>query len=324
MASTPLPEHCFLGKKSLPFGMTFDIRQLNAFLSVVQHGTLGRAAQTLNITQPALSRTIRRLEDQVGAPLFERYATGMMLTSFGQALLPHATLLQRQAEQATEEINALRGLSRGTIRVGAVASAVSLVLPMAIGRVLAQWPNLQVHIVEGVGDLLTDALLNHDIDLAIGVSMPDTTDICVIPDCEWHDISQIIAAATHPLRKRARLRLEDTQGHKWVLPPRGTAPFDELMHQFASRGLPSPDIVVETRSIIAIKSMVAHAGFLSWMPHPMFEAERGAGLVDALSIPGAALQRRLMVFRRTKGILPQPAIKLLDELRLMWGSPPTR
>jgi len=297
--------------------MTYDIRQLNAFLAVVQHGSLGRAAQRLNITQPALSRTIRRLEEQIGAPLFERYATGMMLTNFGQALLPHATLLQREAEQAAEEINALRGLSRGTIRVGAVASAVSLVLPVAIGRVLALWPKLQVHLVEGVGDLLTDALLRHDIDLAIGVSMPDTADICVIPDCEWHDTSQIIAAAGHPLRQRARLRLEDTLDHKWVLPPRGTAPFDELTHLFASRGLPAPDIVVETRSIIGIKSMVAHAGFLSWMPQPMFEAERGAGLVDTLAIANAGLQRRLMVFRRTQGILPQPAVKLLDELRSM-------
>ena len=124
--------------------MTYDIRQLNAFLAVVQHGSLGRAAQRLNITQPALSRTIRRLEEQIGAPLFERYATGMMLTNFGQALLPHATLLQREAEQAAEEINALRGLSRGTIRVGAVASAVSLVLPVAIGRVLAD-PSAQAY-----------------------------------------------------------------------------------------------------------------------------------------------------------------------------------
>jgi len=302
--------------------MTFDIRQLNAFLAVVQHGSLGRAAQTLNVTQPALSRTIRRLEDQIGAPLFERYSTGMMLTSFGQALLPHATLLQREAEQATEELNALRGLARGTIRVGAVASAVSLVLPIAIGRVLAQWPNLQVHVVEGVGDLLTDALLTHDIDLAIGVSMPGTTEISVVPDCEWHDTSQIIAAASHPLRKRARLKLEDTVDHKWVLPPRGTAPFEELTRLFASRGLPLPDVVVETRSIIAIKSMVAHAGFLSWMPQPMYEAERAAGMADTLHIPGVGLQRRLMVFRRSKGILPQPAVKLLDELRLIAAEGP--
>src|SRR5436309_15343394 len=95
--------------------MTFDLRQLNAFLAIVSTGSLGRAAETLHVTQPALSRTIRRLEEQVGAPLFERYSKGMQLTAIGSALLPHAVLLQREAEHATEEINAMRRLAKGTI-----------------------------------------------------------------------------------------------------------------------------------------------------------------------------------------------------------------
>ncbi len=300
--------------------MTYDIRQLTAFLTVVHHGSLGRAAQTLNITQPALSRTIRRLEAQVGAPLFERYSTGMVLTNFGEVLLPHAMVLQQEAAQAAEELNALRGLARGTIRVGAVASAVSRVLPMAIGRVLADWPKLQVHIVEGVGDLLTDALLKREIDLAIGVSIPENDEICVIPDCAWHDTNYIIAAGTHPLRKQNKIQLQDTLAHKWVLPPQGTAPFTEVMQLFAAHALPLPDIVVETRSIISSKSLVTHANFLSWMPDPMYEAERRAGLVDALPIAGIAQARRLMVFRRSRGLLPQPAIKLLDALRQIAGA----
>jgi DNA-binding transcriptional LysR family regulator len=81
--------------------MTLDLRQLNAFLTIVSAGSLGRAADMLHITQPALSRTVRRLEQQVGAPLFERHSKGMQLTAVGSALLPHATLLLREAEHAT-------------------------------------------------------------------------------------------------------------------------------------------------------------------------------------------------------------------------------
>ena len=116
--------------------MPLDLKQLNAFLTIVATGSHGRAAETLHVTQPALSRTVRRLEEQIGAPLFERHATGMQITAIGTALLPHATLLQREAEQAVEEINALRGLSKGAIRVGAVGSIACLVLPQAIGAVL--------------------------------------------------------------------------------------------------------------------------------------------------------------------------------------------
>ena len=74
--------------------MAFDLYQLNAFTTVVETGSLGRAALALNVTQPALSRTIKRLEEHVGAPLFERHSKGMQLTDIGRALLPHATLLQ--------------------------------------------------------------------------------------------------------------------------------------------------------------------------------------------------------------------------------------
>ena len=70
--------------------MTFDLRQLRAFTTIVSAGSLGRAAEVLHVTQPALSRIVKRLEDEVGAPLFERHSKGMQLTAIGQALLPHA------------------------------------------------------------------------------------------------------------------------------------------------------------------------------------------------------------------------------------------
>ena len=115
--------------------MPFDLRQLRAFTTIVSAGSLGRAAEVLHVTQPALSRIIKRLEDEVGAPLFERHSKGMQLTVIGQALLPHATLLQHEADYAREEIDAMRGLAKGTIRVGAVGSIASYVLPLAVGTV---------------------------------------------------------------------------------------------------------------------------------------------------------------------------------------------
>src|SRR5437762_3912504 len=140
MRTRPLIEYCLFGQKALLLRMTFDLRQLKAFTTIVASGSLGRAADALHVTQPALSRTIKRLEDELGAPLFERHAKGMQLTAVGSALLPHATLLQREAEHAREEIDAMRGLAKGTIKVGAVGSIACLVLPLAVGRVTKAWP----------------------------------------------------------------------------------------------------------------------------------------------------------------------------------------
>jgi DNA-binding transcriptional LysR family regulator len=295
--------------------MDLDRRQLSAFLAIATHGSLGRAAEVMHITQPALSRTVKRLEAQVGAPLFERNSKGMLLTAVGDTLLPHAALMARVAEHAAEEVNALRGLAKGTIKVGGIASAVGLILPLAIHRVLTDWPNLQAKIIEGVWDRLAEALTKHEIDIALGVATVESDDIVPIADCTWEDRSYVVAATDHPLRQKPQLQLADVVDQRWACTPRGTAPFIHMQQTFAAHGLACPNVVVETRSIITLKSLMIHAGFVCWMAGPMFEDDRRAGLIDALPVPDFGATRTLTAFRRRDGILPGPAMKLLDELR---------
>jgi DNA-binding transcriptional LysR family regulator len=296
--------------------MTFSLQQLHAFTTIVESSSLGRAAEVLHVTQPALSRTIKRLEEELGAPLFERHSKGMQLTAIGEALLPHATLLLHEADNAREEIDAIRGLAKGTIRVGAVASIATLVLPLAVSGVLARWPNLRVQIIEGVWDRLADSLLKQEIDLALSMAVPDTDEIAAIADCCWEDTSHVVAALDHPLRaKGGGLSLADTLGEQWCVPPRGTGPFEHMQRVFAEHGLPMPEIAVETRSITVLKSLVTRAGFLSWMAAPMYDTESAAGVFDTLPIPGLVARRTLTAFRRRQGILPRPALMLLEQLR---------
>ena len=108
----------------------------------------------------------------------------MLLTPIGEALLPHARLLQREADSAIDEINALRGLAKGTIKVGAIGSVASLVLPLAIGRVLQRWPNLRVRSSRACGTGWR-ALAGHEIDLALDVEQPESDEIAPIADCRW-------------------------------------------------------------------------------------------------------------------------------------------
>lgn len=323
MAQSVLPMNCFIWKKSLHFGMPLDSRQLAAFVAIATHGSLGRAAEAMYITQPALSRIVKRLEDELGVALFERNSKGMRLTSFGEALLPRATLMQQESLRATEEIQAMRGLSKGTIRVGAIGSIASSILPLAIQQVLTRWPNLRIEVVEGVWDRLADALLMHEIDIALGTHIEDSDDICSIADCRWTDTSYVVASADHELREQAQLSLADTVNQRWAMVPRGTAPYEDMRRMFGQHGLGLPNIVAETRSIVVLKSLVINAGFLSWMPAPMYEVERRAGLIDALPIEGAHAARTLTAFRRREGLLPGPATKLVEELRSIAQTPRT-
>ena len=293
--------------------MTFDLGQIESFATLARAGSLGRAAAALHVTQPALSRRIQRLEREIGAPLFERHSKGMTLTDIGAAFLPHAALLKTEAERAREEIDALRGLSKGVARIGVVASVASSTLPQAIDRVLSTSPQLRFEVVEGVWDLLSEALVNRQIDLAFAADAEESDEIVAAPLGAWSDTTVLVAAADHPLRE-GELSFARIAAERWALPPRGAPPYRQLEAVFAAQGLGLPEIAVETRSITMLKSLVLSSGFLSWMAEPMFEAERRAGLMAALPLPGARVERRLSAFRRRRGILPGPAARLLKAL----------
>lgn len=214
----------------------------------------------------------------------------------------------------------MRGLAKGVIKVGAVGSIASLVLPMAIACVLEKWPNLRVEVIEGVWDRLVEGLLAYEIDLALCTSGIETEDVAALSDCSWTDRSFVVAATDHPLRSKRGLRLDDTLTQRWALTPKGTGPYAHMQETFRARGLPMPAIAVETRSVTVLKSLVARCGFVSWMAEPMYDTESKAGVIDALDIEGLDAQRTLTAFRRRRGTLPTPAVKLLDELRHLTGS----
>src|SRR3954462_12317764 len=185
--------------------MALDPRQLRAFLAIVRCGSLGLAAESLHITQPALSRIVRRLEDQLGVQLFERRTTGMELTTFGQALLPHATVLSEEAAVALEQIKSLRGLGHGTLRVGAVGSIAVTLLPAVLERMLSQWPKLHIQITEAVEDVLEVALTHNTGGFAISGTIPDSDEIMQGAEAKFVDRYSVISAANHPLQKRRGL-----------------------------------------------------------------------------------------------------------------------
>ncbi len=295
--------------------MALDPRQLRAFLAIVRTGSLGLAAETLHVTQPALSRIVRRLEAQLGVPLFERRTTGMELTSFGHALLPHATFLAEEASLAIEQINSLRGLGQGTIRIGAVASVAIMVLPAVLERMLTKWPNLHVQVLEGVEDVLTVALTSNAIDVVISGPIPESEEIVQVGVHTFMDRYSVICSAANELQHRTDLSIHDIIHIPWVMPPAEAEPRRQFIALINRLGVAPPRVVVETRSPSVIKAMVAKTHFLGWLPEPLFAAERAAGLIRALTVKEMAPQRRFFVYRRRRNFMPPPVVKFLEALK---------
>jgi DNA-binding transcriptional LysR family regulator len=295
--------------------MIKDLGQLQAFLTIIQTGSLGRAAESLCVTQSALTRIIQRLEDQIGAPLFERHTRGMTLTSYGLALKPYATYLVAESKNAVAEMEALRGLRKGVVRIGAVPSALETILPEAIDQLLEQWPGLQISIAEGITDELAVMLLKNEIDLAVALSLPESEHVALVTESGWQEGCHIVAALGHRLHAKDGLRLDDVLQEKWVLPPRRMGPREEWQQLFLGKGIVPPSPSVETSSVGAMRSLVSRCGFLSWLPDALLTSEAAANAIRPLMIEGAHVPRHFSVYRRRHGILSPPALKLIDELR---------
>ncbi len=295
--------------------MTFHPRELQTFLAIERCGSIGRAALELGLTQPAVSRSIKRLEEDLGVALFERLPTGMALTAYGRVFKPYAELLSAEATHAVDAIDALRGLKKGVLRIGAIGSAVSTVLPEAVRDLYRHHPHLSVKILEAIEDVLVDALVAGDIDLALVVTPVEDERIALIREYALGDSFQVVARSEHPLHAQASVELADLLRYPWIAPPPSSSVTARTWEVFAKHGLAMPEVVVETRSITALRSILLCSDFVACIPKALVATEVAAGLVRPFPFEYAQWQRNFFLLRRRRGLLPPPAMAFLGILK---------
>lgn len=162
-----------------------DVRAIEYFVAVAECGTVRGAAARLGISQPALTKAIRRLEDEVGVVLFDRQTCGVRLTVYGCSLLRHARNLQASLKEARDEIAALRAGVAGRIRIGAGPSWERSVLPQAIACFTAGQPGVQIHVQGGADDTLKSQLRVGELDFVLAAT-PDAPQL--EPDFDWRPL----------------------------------------------------------------------------------------------------------------------------------------
>jgi DNA-binding transcriptional LysR family regulator len=292
--------------------VSLDQRQLLAFVAVVDSGSVGRAAERVNISQPALSRLVRAMEHRLGVRLFDRVTTGMALTEAGEAFLPHARLLVAELSEATDLIDEIKGLKRGQVRLGAVSSVTSTFLPDAIHRFQSCEPGLLVRIHEADTDTLLSQLLKREVDLVIAAELR-VAGIEAIARLEFADHFTVVCSHQHPLAGAPAPRVENVLDARWVLQSSDRTPrrlFDAL---FEKLGVRPPIAAVETDSASTAIALLRNSDCLGWMAA---RVGHEAGLAE-LQIEDLMVERRYLIFRRQNGLLPAPARRLLDYLPLL-------
>lgn len=229
-----------------------NTRQLNLLVQLGEKGSVVHAAEAVHMTQPAASKTLATLEENLGITLFTRLARGVEPTPSGMILIQHARRILDQLHIAQEELIAIQTGMTGTINIGASVTPAADIVPRAVVSMKKRFPNTQARLVLGCGETLIQQLFERKLDMAvahINVSRHQK-------DLDFFPIRKeayaIFAGVDHPMRHASNLTLRDLAGQTWVLPTIGSAMRDHLASLFLESGIDISHNVVEASSLSII------------------------------------------------------------------------
>lgn len=291
--------------------MAFDIdlRDLRYFETIAKLQHVGRAAQQLHRTQPALTSAVRRLEEVCGAPLFEKSGRGIRLAPAGEVLLRWAQRMRFDIEDAQREIADLgKGLS-GQVRIGIVPTASQFLLPPVARQLLTEAPEVTLKTVVGLVDTMKPLLRTGELDVVVGTeSSPDPQ---FVSRLLTEDQIVVAAHAKHELF-RTRPKLADLTKYRWALQPPGAPTRDWLDYAFERKRLPRPNVQVEASMLLTLPALIAETGLLSFISRHHLDAGKNPALKE-VALRETTMRRRLVVTYRKDGYL-SPAAKRLIQL----------
>ncbi len=276
---------------------------LSCFLAVLAHRTLTAAASQLCITQPALSKSLRRLEDELGVPLFNRTAAGMEPTSYGLALAQRARSIELESRRAYEEIQRMKEGGVGSLAIGAGPLWSVHILPEVIADLAQTHPSLRTRVVPGVLDTLLPQLLRGELDLiCAALDFPDQAAISKEYLIESSHV--FIAHGSHRLSSQASVSVQDLSQCAFVGLHNDYAVLDRLKRYFALRGLDSPGFAAEADSLEVLLSLVGTGKFLATQSHQVLSRAATLGIAKLPVQEGIWSFRGGIAYRKSHVLTP--------------------
>ena len=248
-------------------------RQLRAFLAVAETSNLTLAADRLGLTQPALTKRLASLEDEIGVPLFLRHRRGMDLTAAGRIYLRHARRMEQEDRQAREEIGLLSDAGIETLRIGAGPLFHSRFIAPAFAALRRRFPLLRLDLVARNNSLTLPLLTAGQLDLVLGTLEPVAAESMLLVE-PLLEVEQAVALRADLVPEgRERLAPADLPALEWVGYSKAADSREVLTRYFARHLIGVPRVVAQTSSFATGLDLVRHAGFAMQVPLQVGEAE---------------------------------------------------
>lgn len=289
-----------------------DLRDLRYFEAIAEVGHLGRAAEKVHRSQPALTGCVRRLEEALGTALFERVGRGIRLTAAGEALAKRARGLRVAAEDTAREIAEVGAGISGHIRIGVLPTLARFLMPPLCRAFLQDAPGVTLRTVIAQNDVLASHLEAGEVDFILTTAVRASEE--VVNHAVLEDEAVVIASRNHPILAK-RARLQDLLSYRWVLAPPSVGTRQWFERVFHSRGLPGPHVQIETNLILMMPTLISQTELLT------FTSRRHVGLADAgtdlreVRLKETTMRRRFDVAYRRDAYLSPAAQRLIRLLR---------
>jgi len=285
-------------------------RQLMLLIAIGDEGNIHRAAEILNMSQPAASKLLKDLEDVLGLSLFERLPRGMRPTWYGETMIRHARIALSSLTLAGSELEALKTGRLGEVSVGAITGPALSLLPHAVAIVAREHPDLRLQLVVESSDVLLERLCQSKLDIMVGrlFERHDKTNLSYErladePICA-------VARPGHPMLANPALTLEELEQAQWIVPPMGSVLRHRFELMFQEAGLDIPPRLIETSSLLFTTKMLQQSDFVAVVPTEVARYYASFGMVATLPVQLSCTMDAFGIILRKDWLL-SPAAKVV-------------
>ena len=299
-----------------------DLLQLEHFLAVVEERTFTRAAERVCRTQPAVSQSIKKLEEEVGTALFARDVHEVSLTEAGRVLADYARRMVGLRNEAMRQVTELQTMKAGTLSIAAHEAAAVYLLPAALRTYVQRFPDIKVGVYRSRLEEIPRKVMDREVDLGFVKEVP-----------AFHELESVevvtdemicIASPRHPLAGRHVVTVKDVSSEHFVLHHLCSATADKILRLFEQHSTRCR-VVAELWSFENIKQFVTEEVGLAIVPGITVRQELKNGTLIRLPLRELAMPRKTLMIYRDQGYLSEPARELIRIVRAFnWQHPLAR
>ncbi|HET6829205.1 MAG TPA: LysR family transcriptional regulator [Ramlibacter sp.] len=290
-------------------------RQLLLLVALEEEGNIHRAAEVLNMTQPAASKLLKDLEDVLGVALFDRLPRGMRATAYGEAMIRHARVALASLNQAHDEVQALKAGRFGQVSVGAITTPGIMLLPQVISRVKQAHPSLRVSLQIETSDVLMERMAQGKIDMLVARLFAQHDKTALRYEALAEEPAVAVVRPGHPLLSVDGLTLRDLSTWGWIVPPEGSVLRHRFDLMFREEGLDAPVNLIETAALLFMTKMIGQCDMVGLLAGDVGRYYAQHGIVAVLPINLPCHMDAFGIITRTDRPLSPAARVLMSALK---------